>query len=62
MNNVQKFIASEFDHVKAQHPDYESALPQIRVNFGLTSSKYLSITWEEFEQIKQLLIDSEKDD
>lgn len=61
MNNVQKFIAGEFDYVKAQHPEYDFALPQIRVNFGLTSSKYLNITWEEFEQIKQLLIDSEKD-
>lgn len=61
MNKVQRFIAGEFDYVKAQHAEYESALPQIRVNFGLASSKYLNITWEEFEQIKQLLIDSEKD-
>lgn len=61
MNNVQKFIAGEFDYVKSQYPDYDSALPQIRVNFGLFSSKYINITWQEFEQIKQLLIDSEKD-
>lgn len=61
MNNVQKFIAGEFDFVKAQHPDYASALPQIRVNFGLTHSKYINVTWTEFEFIKQYLIDSEKD-
>lgn len=60
MNKVQKFIASEFDYVKAQHPDYESALPQIRVNFGLTSSKYINITWQEFKHIKKYLIESEK--
>ena len=60
MNNVQRFISSEFDYVKAQHPEYDSALPQIRVNFGLTSSKHISITWLQFEQIKQYLIDSEK--
>ena len=60
MNNVQKFIAGEFDYVKAQHPEYESALPQIRVNFGLFSSKYITITWEQFEHIKQYLIESAK--
>lgn len=61
MNNTQKFIAGEFDFVKSNHSNYDSALPQIRVNFGLTQSKHITITWEQFEQIRHLLIDSEKD-
>lgn len=63
MNNAQKFIAGEF----SQHEKYadKSYKPSLVINScdnkgeGIRTC-YLGITWEQFEHIKQYLIDSEK--
>jgi len=60
MNNAQKFIIDQFEYVGQKRIENDPFKPQIKVNFGLCDSKHISIIWQQFEQIKQLLIDSEK--
>jgi hypothetical protein len=60
MNNAQKFIIAQFEHVEQKRIENDPFKPQIKVNFGLCDSKHISITWDQFEHIKQYLIDSEK--
>lgn len=61
MNNEQKFIIAQFEHVQQKRIDNDPFKPQIKVNFGLCDSKHISITWVQLEQIKRLLIDDEID-
>ena len=61
MNNAQKFINSEFDYISDNVPDSSRVFkPTIVIGHGLAKTKHISISWQQFEQIKQLLIDSEK--
>ena len=61
MNNVQKFIVGEFDYISDNVPDSSKVFkPCIVIGHGLAKTKHISITWEQLEQIKQLLINSEK--
>ena len=59
MNNAQKFIIAQFEHIEQKRIENDPFKPQIKVNFGLCDTKHISITWHQLEQIKQLLIDSE---
>lgn len=62
MNNAQSFITSEFNYISENVPDSSRVFkPSIIISHGLAKTKHISISWEQFEQIKQLLIDSEKD-
>ncbi len=63
MNNVQSYIKSEFEHIINNTPESQKQFkPSIVINNGLAKTKHIAITWEQFEQIKQLLINSvEKD-
>ena len=62
MKNAQKFIVGEFDYISDNVPDSSRVFkPSIVVNHGLTKTKHISISWQQFEHIKQYLIDSEKD-
>ena len=61
MNNAQKFIKSEFEYVERNsNAEFN---PRIRlfstglIDDGITS-KHIRITWDQFEAIKQLLIDT----
>jgi hypothetical protein len=59
MNNAQKFINSEFNYISDNVPDSSKVFkPNIVINHGLAKTKHISITWQQFEQIKQLLIDT----
>ena len=58
MNNAQKFIIAQFGHVQQKQINNDPFKPQIKVNFGLCDTKHISITWEQLEQIKQLLIET----
>lgn len=60
MNNAQKFIIAQFEHVEQKRIENDPFKPQIKINFGLCDAKHISITWKQFEHIKQYLIDSEK--
>ena len=60
MNNTQSFIASEFDNVFDPVLSRQGFKPDIVIGHGLAKTKHISITWEQFEFIKQYLIDSEK--
>ena len=61
MNNTQKFINSEFDYISDNVPESSRGFkPDIVISHGLAKTKHISITWQQFEQIKQYLIDSEK--
>ena len=60
MNNAQKFIIAQFEHIEQKRIESDPFKPQIKINFGLCDTKHISINWEQLEQIKQLLIDSEK--
>ena len=60
MNNAQSFINSEFNYILENVPDSSKVFkPCIVISHGLAKTKHISITWEQLEQIKQLLIDSE---
>lgn len=62
MNNVQKFINSEFEYISDNVPDSSIIFkPNIVISHGLARTKNIAITWKQFEHIKQYLIDSEKD-
>lgn len=62
MNNTQKFIASEFDYISGNVPESSKVFkPAIVIGHGTAKTKHISITWEQLEQIKQLLIDTSKD-
>ena len=62
MNNAQKFIVGEFDYISDNVPDSSKVFkPAIVISHGLAKTKHISISWEQFEFIKQYLIDSEKD-
>ena len=61
MNNSQKFINSEFNYISENVPDSSRVFkPTIVIGHGLARTKNIAITWKQLEQIKQLLIDSEK--
>jgi hypothetical protein len=62
MNNILSFINSEFNYISDNVPESSRVFkPNIVISHGLAKTKRISITWQQFEQIKQLLIDSEKD-
>ena len=61
MDNAQSFINSEFNYISDNVPESSKVFkPDIVIGHGLAKTKHISITWQQFEQIKQLLIDSEK--
>ena len=62
MNNTQKFIASEFDYISSNVPETSRVFkPTITISHGIAKTKHISISWEQLELIKQLLIDTSKD-
>jgi len=61
MNNKQKFIASEFDYISSNVPASSKVYkPCIVISHGIAKTKHISISWEQLEQIKQLLIETSK--
>jgi hypothetical protein len=61
MNNSQKFINSEFNYISDNVPESSKVFkPDIVIGHGLAKTKHIGITWEQFEFIKQYLIESEK--
>ena len=60
MNNAQKFIIAQFEHVEQKRIKNDPFKPQIKINFGLCDTKHISISWDQLELIKQLLIDTSK--
>lgn len=61
MNNAQKFISSEFNYISDNVPESAKVYkPCIVISHGIAKTKHISITWQQLEQIKQILIDSEK--
>ena len=59
MNNKQKFIAIEFDYVLDQAtPENRLYKPKLQINHCGAKTKHISISWEQLEQIKQLLIET----
>jgi len=60
MNNIQSFIASEFDNVFNPILSRQGFKPDIVISHGLAKTKHIGITWQQLEHIKQYLIDSEK--
>lgn len=61
MDNAQSFINSEFNYISDNVPESSRVFkPSIIISHGLAKTKHISITWKQFEQIKQLLINSEK--
>ena len=63
MNNSQKFIKSEFEYIKGLNmlESQKQFKPSIVINLGVSKTKHISITWEQFEHIKQYLVDSAED-
>lgn len=62
MNNAQKYIKSELDYISENMPESQKEYkPSVVINHGLAKTRHISITWEQFEHIKQYLIDSAKD-
>lgn len=63
MNNAQKYIKSELDYISENMPESQKEYkPSVVINHGLAKTRHISITWEQFEHIKQYLIDSAKDE
>jgi hypothetical protein len=63
MNNAQKFINAEFNYISDNVPETSKVFkPDIVIDHGLAKTKHISITWEQFEHIKQYLIDSNHSD
>lgn len=61
MNSAQKFINSEFNYISDNIPESSKVFkPDIVISHGLARTKHIRITWQQFEHIKQYLIDSEK--
>ena len=61
MNSAQSFIDSEFNYISDNVPESSKVFkPAIVISHGLAKTKHISITWQQFEHIKQYLIDSEK--
>lgn len=61
MNNAQKYIKSELDYISENMPESQKEYkPSVVINHGLAKTRHISITWEQFEHIKQYLIDSAK--
>ena len=61
MNNAQKFIADEFDYISNNVPRSSKVFkPAITISHGMAKTKHISISWEQLEQIKQLLIETSK--
>jgi hypothetical protein len=61
MNNTQSFINAEFNYISDNVPESSKVFkPSIVINHGLAKTKHISISWEQFEFIKQYLIESEK--
>jgi len=59
MNNTQKFIDGEFSYISDNVPkSLRVYKPCIVISHGIAKTKHISITWEQLEQIKQLLIDT----
>ncbi len=60
MNNAQKYIKSEFDYISENMPESQKEYkPSIVINHGSAKTKHIAISWEQFERIKQYLINSE---
>ena len=61
MTNKLDFINSEFNYISDNAPEALRLLkPSIVINHGLAKTKHISISWDQLEQIKQLLIDTSK--
>ena len=59
MNNTQKFINDEFNYISDNVPESSKVYkPCIVISHGIAKTKHISITWQQLEQIKQLLIDT----
>lgn len=59
MNNTQSFINAEFNYISDNVPESSRVFkPDIVICHGLAKTKHISISWQQFEQIKQLLITS----
>lgn len=62
MNNAQSFIDDEFNYISENVPDSSRVFkPSIIISHGMAKTKHISITWDQLEQIKQLLITSESE-
>lgn len=64
MNNVQKFIVGEFESITKQSD--KTFKPALRLHACTKQGEsldscFISITWEQLEQIKQVLIASDND-
>ena len=61
MNNAQKFINAEFNYISDNVPELSKVYkPRIVISHGIAKTKHISISWEQLELIKQLLIDTSK--
>ena len=59
MNNTQKFIIAEFNYISDNVTESSKVFkPCIVISHGRAKTKYIDITWEQMEQIKQLLIET----
>ena len=63
MNNKQSFINFEFNYISGNVPESNKQFkPAIVINHGMAKSKHIAITWEQLEQIKQLLINTSENE
>ena len=57
MNNAQKFINAEFNYISDNVSELSKVYkPCIVISHGIAKTKHISISWEQLELIKQLLI------
>lgn len=62
MNNSQKFIVSELNYIADNVPESSKQFkPSIVISHGSAKTKHIGISWQQLEQIKQYLLESEKD-
>ena len=62
MNNAQKFINAEFNYISDNVSELSKVYkPCIVISHGIAKTKHISISWDQLELIKQLLIDTSKD-
>ena len=62
MNNAQKFINAEFNYISDNVSELSKVYkPCIVISHGIAKTKHISIRWDQLELIKQLLIDTSKD-
>lgn len=63
MNNAQKFIVSELNYIIDNVPESSKQFkPSIMVSHGLAKTKHIGISWQQLEQIKQLLINTSENE